>query len=182
MGSLSRQGVVTTQKFRDTNNFMRERYLQAMGIETWRLRAPRAVRAYYCYTLFSKQQQPLALLMADVVAQDEVELNLIEAIAKAMRFRVVEGLQPTDTVDVLILLGPQVAELFFGNDAHIESLRGKIHQLEHYSVVVSYSPAQLLRDKSLKAVTWKDLQMAMGILEARGGAVDNFAVLAAAHR
>ncbi|WP_423062559.1 hypothetical protein [Candidiatus Paracoxiella cheracis] len=143
---------------------MKECYLHAMGVETWRLRAPQAMRAYYCYTLFDAEKNPVCLLMADVTVQDEVELNLVQAIAKATRLHVVEGLQPAESANVLILLGPQVAALFFQNDDGVEALRGKVHQLENYSVIVSYSPAQLLADKSLKAATWKDVQTAMGIL------------------
>lgn len=159
--------MVTAAQFRDTTISMKERYLQAMGVETWRLRAPHAVRAYYCYTLCDTQQQPLALLMADVTVRDDIELNLVEAIAKATRLNVIEGLQPTASADVLILLGPQVVELFFQQDVGVEHLRGKVQQLESYKVIVSYSPAQLLADKSLKAAAWRDVQMAMGALGVR---------------
>jgi len=144
---------------------MKKRYLQAMGVETWRLRAPQAVRAYYCYTFFNSNQQPMGLLMADVTVQDQIELDLAEAIAKATRFKVAEGLQPAETANVLILLGPKVVELFFQSDKGVEELRGEVHQLENYSVVVSYSPAQLLSNKSLKAQTWKDLKVAMDLMQ-----------------
>lgn len=155
---------MTAPCFRDTTIWMKKRYLQAMGVERWRLRAPDAVRAYYCYTFFNSNQQPVGLLMADVTVQDKVELDLAEAIVKATRLKVVEGLQPAETANVLILLGPKVIDFFFQNGATVDELRGKVHKLENYSTVVSYSPAQLLANKSLKAETWRDLKVAMKLM------------------
>ena len=140
---------------------MRHHYLQAMGIEVWRLRAqPRL--AYYFFTLMNVQQQPVGLLFADAILHTEEEHTLVEAIVRAMKMPVEGGLThgqshrkgPYETIKVIILLGKCTSK-------HID-IKNNFH--EDCTVIQSYSPAELLANHQLKAATWKDVQVAMQLM------------------
>lgn len=145
---------------------MKEYYLQAMGIDVWRLRSQPVLPAYYSFVLMNAERQPLGLLLADRLDHSEEEKQLALAMAKAMRLQVeeVDGFS-LDNIDrrtqVLVLLGSMVSQHVLKGLGNSVDLRGKVHRSNHRSVIVSYSLSQLLADKSLKALAWKDLQCAM---------------------
>lgn len=139
---------------------MRHHYLRAMGIDVWRLRQPHAP-AFYSFTL-SLRKQPVGMLLADAVLHSEEERKLVEAIANSTQMSVVGGLKTGNPsidmiphqVKVLILLGKRV-EQFIVPQWDLKN---------NCSIIKSYSLAQLLADKKLKAVTWKALKKAIHLM------------------
>lgn len=148
---------------------MRDDYLQTMGIDVWRLRSRPISPACYSFRLMNGEQQPVGLLLADMLDPSEEEKQLALAMAKATRLQV----EAVDTFDldkidervrVLVLLGAAISQHVLNESGDVGNLRGKVHRLNHRSVIVSYSLSQLLADKSLKAAAWKDLQSAMKVM------------------
>ena len=144
------------KKYVDNDWFCKSGYLKLMGIDIWRVRTSPSVN-YYCYSLCNLQNRVVGILLADAIVRNNVENQLVEKIAKATKKQVFGGFQPgllnqNDFKEcVIILLGSRVAQLF----SHFDSSR----------IIVSYAPAELLRDVTLKAKTWNALKEAMQLME-----------------
>ena len=74
--------------------------------------------------------------------------------------RQIDVIQPR----VLVALGATAATYLLGMKGAIASMRGRMHDYHGIQTIVTYHPAYLLRDPSQKKETWKDLQLAMGVL------------------
>lgn len=61
--------------------------------------------------------------------------------------------------EFILILGRIAAGVLLKTDASIASLRGKVHQVAGAQAVVTYHPAALLRNASLKRSTWEDVQL-----------------------
>ena len=144
------------KKYVDNDWFSKNGYLKLMGIDVWRVRTFPSVD-YYCYSLCNLQNRVVGVLLADAIVRNDAENQLVEKIAKATRKQVSGGLRPgflnqNDFKEcVIILLGYRVAQLF----SHFDPSR----------MIVSYSPAELLRDATLKSKTWDVLKEAMRLME-----------------
>ncbi len=129
--------------------------LQTMGIDVWRLRQTTAagVTPYYRYEL-SDQNRVCALLFAEAQLANDEEAALVKAIAVATKKTVSGGLSTETAVvnaTVTIILGEQLARTLSISTAA--------------NVFISYAPAQLLTDKSLKAAVWQQVKKAMAMME-----------------
>lgn len=76
---------------------------------------------------------------------------------------------------VIVALGPHAAKALLGEAATavpFGKLRGFAHPVEGLSsqAIATYHPLQLLRQPRAKAQAWTDLQLAMKVAKARGGA------------
>ncbi|HVS65266.1 MAG TPA: uracil-DNA glycosylase [Thermoanaerobaculia bacterium] len=60
---------------------------------------------------------------------------------------------------VIVALGRVAAQTLLASTAPIGRLRGRWHELEGVPLRVTYHPAALLRDPSLKRPTWEDMQV-----------------------
>jgi len=65
---------------------------------------------------------------------------------------------------VIVALGATAATYILGVRRSLSSLRGRWHESRGAKLAVTYHPAFLLRDPSMKAEAWKDLQMVMAEL------------------
>ncbi|MHB2007091.1 MAG: uracil-DNA glycosylase [Acidobacteriaceae bacterium] len=65
---------------------------------------------------------------------------------------------------LIVALGATAATYLLGSKAALSVLRGKVHDCMGTKLIVTYHPAYLLRDPRQKAETWKDLQLAMKLL------------------
>lgn len=144
-----------------TDWFSRNDYLKLMGIDVWRVRTFHSFD-YYCYSLRNLKNRVVGILLADAIVRSNAENQLVEKIAKATKKQVSKGLRfkpellnQNDLNEpkkcVIILLGSRVAQLF----SHFNPSR----------TIVSYAPAELLRDTTLKVKTWNDLKEAMRLME-----------------
>jgi DNA polymerase len=59
---------------------------------------------------------------------------------------------------LILALGKVAAHNLLGMEASIESLRGKVHQIDDIKVIVTYHPAALLRKPQWKRGAWEDVQ------------------------
>jgi len=66
---------------------------------------------------------------------------------------------------VIIAMGETTAQQLLNSTESIESLRGKTHQLQNLSLIVTYHPNDMLQDFQLKAKTWEDLCLAKRIVQ-----------------
>ncbi len=67
---------------------------------------------------------------------------------------------------VICCLGSTAAKVLTKNDVPITELRGKIFKYKNteINVIPTYHPAALLRNPSLKKLTWQDMQLVMKVL------------------
>lgn len=65
---------------------------------------------------------------------------------------------------VLIPLGRHASMHVLGIEAPMGRMRGRVHEARGRKVVPTYHPAYLLRSPDKKKDTWKDIQLAMGLL------------------
>ncbi len=70
---------------------------------------------------------------------------------------------------VLVALGRVAAQTLLGNDTPIGKMRGQWFEVRGVPVMVTYHPAALLRNPSLKRPTWDDLQQVRDRLAATDG-------------
>jgi uracil-DNA glycosylase len=61
---------------------------------------------------------------------------------------------------LIVVFGEKAAQSLLGSNEPLDDLRGKIHQYQGVSVVVSYAPAHLLEHTHDKAKAWADLCLA----------------------
>lgn len=66
---------------------------------------------------------------------------------------------------LIIALGKVAAQRLLETDSTIASLRGKLHQAEGISLIVTYHPAYLLRSLQDKAKAWEDLCFAVRTMQ-----------------
>ena len=59
----------------------------------------------------------------------------------------------------ILILGRIAASVLLKTEGSIANLRGKVYQISGAQAVVTYHPAALLRNASLKRSTWEDVQM-----------------------
>ena len=67
---------------------------------------------------------------------------------------------------VLVALGRVAAQTLLGNDTPIGRMRGQWFAVRGVPVMVTYHPAALLRNPSLKRPTWEDMQQVRDRLRA----------------
>ena len=132
------------------------KYLHLMGIDVWRFHIATDLCEYYRYNLLSLQNRQVGTLLADAILQNEAEIQLVEKIVKATKKQVNGGLQSgflesNEFGKCIILLGSQVTNL--------------INQPEQSKIIKSHSPADLLQNPALKVQTWKDLKIAIQLME-----------------
>jgi DNA polymerase len=72
---------------------------------------------------------------------------------------------------VLVALGRVAAQTLLGNDTPIGKMRGQWFEVRGVPVMVTYHPAALLRNPSLKRPTWEDMQQVRDRLAAADGDV-----------
>lgn len=60
---------------------------------------------------------------------------------------------------MLVALGRVAAQTLLGNEASLRSMRGRWHRFLDTDLRVTYHPAALLRNESLKRPTWEDMQV-----------------------
>ncbi|HHI80461.1 MAG TPA: uracil-DNA glycosylase [Planctomycetes bacterium] len=70
---------------------------------------------------------------------------------------------------ILIALGATAARFFLKTQAPMRSLRGRVHQVLGLPLIVTWHPSYLLRRPEAKVETWRDIQLAMKVLEKRNG-------------
>jgi DNA polymerase len=72
-------------------------------------------------------------------------------------------LQQIDVVQpqVVVALGSTAATYLLGVKRSLSALRGRWHSCRGAKLAVTYHPAFLLRDPTMKGEAWKDLQMVM---------------------
>ncbi|QTS84091.1 hypothetical protein [Coxiella endosymbiont of Amblyomma nuttalli] len=144
------------KRYLDNGWFGKRNYLQLMDIDVWQVRTFPSMN-YYCYSLYNLKNRLVGVLLADAIVRNDAENQLIKNIAKATRRQVCEGfrlklLNHNDLKEcIMILLGSRVSQLF----SHFDPLR----------MIVSYAPAELLRDATLKVKTWNALKKAMRLME-----------------
>jgi uracil-DNA glycosylase family 4 len=72
-------------------------------------------------------------------------------------FRQIDVVRP----EVLVALGATAATYLLGQRQPLAGLRGRVHSLRGFRLIVTYHPAYLLRDPRQKKEAWADLQIAM---------------------
>ena len=138
-------------------------YLKAMGIEVWHWRKstdpmPESSLSGYFYELSNVSSEVKTIFIAKATAditQRNAEQALLVAMAKAMKLSAMG--QWYSILPSMSDLPLQMTKIIFGEPlARALSLfaNGK-------DCFVSYSPAELLANPSLKHITWKTLQQAM---------------------
>ncbi len=65
---------------------------------------------------------------------------------------------------VIIAMGEATAQQLLNTTESIESLRGRLHQLENTPLIVTYHPNDMLQHLPNKAKTWDDLCLAFPLL------------------
>ena len=75
--------------------------------------------------------------------------------------RQIEMVEP----EVIIALGRHAAGHLLGRDDTIGRMRGRVHERDGRKVVATYHPAYLLRSPGMKKECWKDIQLAMDLLD-----------------
>jgi uracil-DNA glycosylase len=65
---------------------------------------------------------------------------------------------------VIVAMGEKTAQQLLNSAESIESLRGKAHQLEAKTMIVTYHPNDMLQHLPNKAKTWEDLCLAKRIV------------------
>jgi uracil-DNA glycosylase len=70
---------------------------------------------------------------------------------------------------VLVALGRVAAQTLLGNDTPIGKMRGQWFEVRGVPVMVTYHPAALLRNPTLKRPTWEDMQQVRDRLNAADG-------------
>lgn len=133
---------------------MNDTYLQQMGIERWCLREKKSSAISDVYSFYlGAAAAPSALLLFDAELKTAEEHSLVEAMVKAMRQPYHGGYQAEFSalapVKVVVALGTRAAN-------YLRAL--------HHDVISSYAACELLREPKLKALAWKDLQLALGRL------------------
>ncbi len=66
----------------------------------------------------------------------------------------------------LVALGDAAAKALLGSEAGVGRLRGRWHEFSGTPLLVTYHPAALLRDESLKRDVWEDMKTLKRTLEA----------------
>ncbi len=141
-------------------------YLNYMQIESWRLQGSPVIdqklSESYCYQLGAR-----GVLIASAKGNSKEEAELVAAIVKATKMQSQGGYQShfslsdlPDSVTVLISLG-ECAEhglLLSELPPH------KLIQHNHLHIMLTHSPSAMLKNKSLKAKVWVDLQVAIRAL------------------
>jgi uracil-DNA glycosylase family 4 len=69
---------------------------------------------------------------------------------------------------LIVALGKVASNTLLGRDATLASLRGKRHDFQGISLIVTYHPAYLLRSPADKAKAWHDLQLAARLMNEVG--------------
>jgi DNA polymerase len=69
---------------------------------------------------------------------------------------------------VIIPLGRHASGHILRTDASMGRMRGRVHVVDGRQVVPTYHPAYLLRSPEMKRECWKDIQLALAILEGSG--------------
>ena len=75
--------------------------------------------------------------------------------------RQIELLQPR----IILAMGRFAAQALLQTDAPLGQLRGQVHRLGPWPVVVTYHPSYLLRSPGEKAKAWADLCLAASVME-----------------
>lgn len=147
-------------------------YLKYMGIEQWRLRdvvaaVTPSIHNIYFYRVGDASTRQVTLLF-DADLQTEQEAHLAEAIVKAMQLPYCGGYQALFTLpltlEIVVLLGPRVAEFVLQQGVGVTALRGRVMHVKNLSIIVSHPLRHLLNQRVLKAETWQDIQLAMQLL------------------
>ncbi|OED36528.1 uracil-DNA glycosylase [PVC group bacterium (ex Bugula neritina AB1)] len=68
---------------------------------------------------------------------------------------------------ILCTLGSFATKTLLEEETPISKLRGKVYSYEGVSLVPTFHPAYLLRNASMKAKAWQDLQLVMKLLDTR---------------
>jgi DNA polymerase len=76
-------------------------------------------------------------------------------------FRQIDLVRP----QVLVALGATAATYLLGTRQPLAGLRGRVHAFRGAQLIVTYRPANLLRDPRQKTEAWADLQIAMRELD-----------------
>lgn len=63
--------------------------------------------------------------------------------------------------EVIVALGSTASTYLLGQRQPLAGLRGKLHSVRGFRLIVTYHPAYLLRDPRQKKEAWADLQIAM---------------------
>ncbi len=66
---------------------------------------------------------------------------------------------------IIVTLGMFASTTILKTNLAINNLRGKVYSFKEIPVIVTYDPAYLLRNTDAKKYAWKDLQLAMKVLE-----------------
>lgn len=74
---------------------------------------------------------------------------------------------------LILAMGRFAAQALLGTDASIAGLRGKLHQYQGVSVIVTYHPDYLLRNLPDKAKAWEDLVFARRTMASLKAAVES---------
>jgi len=143
-------------------------YLQAMGIESWRLRESlntasfsddkqKMISGFYFSLQDSGANERVAFIAeAAKPSMREEEEALLHAMAKAMKLTAVGGFQ--DDVKACLSSPPSFVVVLG------ESLLCALSLTVSDQVVVTHTPAQLLANPALKRETWAVLQRVMAAL------------------
>lgn len=70
------------------------------------------------------------------------------------------------TATVMIVMGEAAAQQVLNMVEPIETLRGKMHNVNNMAAVVTYHPCDMLQNLQLKSKTWEDLCFAKRIVAA----------------
>lgn len=150
----------------------RDAYLDALGVTQWVLRAPAAVAAPRPQWMLidSLAHDPTSCI--DAAFASEVG-QLMAAMLRAVQLSPQQVLiAPADErlpalVDssrprLMLALGEAAAQALSGRILALDALRGSVQSwgAQRTALLVSYHPAQVLRDASLKRKAWEDLKLA----------------------
>lgn len=127
------------------------------------------------FAVLSDDQDYLFILEPSLSEDAEVLLqNMLRSIDIKPKTRLTGSLSQilSDcTPKLLVAMGEHAAHTLLAEPIALESLRGKVHQLEHLlvnhlSMIVTYSPSHLLDRPADKAKAWQDLCLTIATLQA----------------
>jgi len=144
-------------------------YLHAMGIQTWRQSAALASNTaanyqecFIAYMLVDEAANPTAVLGLEGVRHSTAVYSLLDKMLSAIKlkrtYEITSSAVPT--MQRLLLMGTGLAQQALQSQESLDSLREKnLYVLaDKRQLLVTYHPADLLRDPANKAKAWQDLK------------------------
>jgi hypothetical protein len=133
-------------------------YLHAMGIQTWRLKSKTQATFLLACDETDAMTSAAEHLLSAMLAS--IDLNKEQMLTSLILKKQMTTLQPR----IILILGALTAHQLLNCDMPIEDLRGKIHNFDNITAIVTHHPAHLLKHPKNKREAYQDLCAAYSLL------------------